>query len=65
MLKLPSWFKSTVNKSRSSRRRALLLSLIVVAGKCKFDAICLNGRQFLLPRSVAFFSISEGSKVIC
>lgn len=35
MLKLPSWFKSTVNKTRNLRRRALLLSLIFVAGKCK------------------------------
>ena len=35
MLKLPSWLKSTVNKTRNLRRRALLLSLLVVAGKCK------------------------------
>lgn len=63
MLKLPSWFKSTVNKTRGFRRRALLLSLIVVAGKCKFDAICWNGWQPLLLESVAIFRINEGSKV--
>ena len=53
MVKVPPWFKSAVNKTRSLRRRAVLFSLILVAGRYKLITNLMQFAQLLFLPCVA------------
>lgn len=61
MVKVPPWFKSAVNKTRSLRRRAVLFSLILVAGRYKLITNLMQFAQLLFLPCVAIFKTDECS----